>query len=264
MISRRLEFENLDNTRDLGGMPAAKGRVIREGMLFRSGQLGSASPADQKKLQGLIETVVDFRSAMEQTERPDLQMPGVKNVSLPALEEPAPGVTRDEESDKLAMQRAMEDEEAARGFMLHAYGAFITSEYSRAQYAVFVRELLKPREKGILWHCTAGKDRAGFGSVITEALLGVPEQVIFEDYLFTNECLKGELARFTRMVNERKGLPADTPNRAIGYLVGAHREYLETSYAKIREIYGDMDGYLTEGVGITAEERQALIERFTL
>ena len=39
MLSQRIEFEKLLNTRDLGGMMAADGRKIKTGKLYRSGHL---------------------------------------------------------------------------------------------------------------------------------------------------------------------------------------------------------------------------------
>ena len=264
MISTRLDFEKLNNTRDLGGMPAAGGRVIRPGMLFRSGQLGDASEADKKKLGEMLEVIVDFRSENEQNEKPDLKLPGVKNLPLPALAEPAPGVERDRRSTAAAFEETTRNPDAARGFMLRAYTDFVTSEYSRGQYRKFVDELLAPHEKGILWHCTAGKDRAGFGSVVAQALLGVPRDVIFEDYLFTNVCLTEECARITRMFNQRQGKDPDAENPALMYMLGAREEYLEATYRKIAEVYSDMDAYLAEGLGVTKVEREALIERYTM
>ncbi len=37
-----------------------------------------------------------------------------------------------------------------------------------------------------LLHCSAGKDRTGFGVAMIQAALGVSEQDIFSDYLLTN------------------------------------------------------------------------------
>ena len=55
MHSRRIEFERLLNTRDLGGMTGADGRKIRPGKLYRSGHLFAASENDLKKLSEMIE-----------------------------------------------------------------------------------------------------------------------------------------------------------------------------------------------------------------
>ena len=54
MKSERIEFEKLNNTRDLGGLITRSGRKIRKGRLFRSGILVKASESDIKKLKSLM------------------------------------------------------------------------------------------------------------------------------------------------------------------------------------------------------------------
>ena len=53
MKSERIEFEKLNNTRDLGGLITKSGKKIRKGRLFRSGILVKASDSDIKKLQNI-------------------------------------------------------------------------------------------------------------------------------------------------------------------------------------------------------------------
>ena len=112
VLSERLNFEQLANTRDLGGMTGADGFRIKKGKLFRSGLLSRASEADLEKLGPMLSTVVDFRSNAERHQQPDPVLEGVEYVALPAVEDKAPGVTRDEESiDEILL--LMKDAEAA-------------------------------------------------------------------------------------------------------------------------------------------------------
>ena len=62
-MSVLIKFEKLSNARDLGGMRTADGRRIKQGRLIRSEQLMNLSPNDKVKLEGLLDTVVDFRNA---------------------------------------------------------------------------------------------------------------------------------------------------------------------------------------------------------
>ena len=39
----------------------------------------------------------------------------------------------------------------------------------------------------LMFHCTAGKDRAGFAAALFLAALGVERETIIEDYMLTNE-----------------------------------------------------------------------------
>ena len=48
-------------------------------------------------------------------------------------------------------------------------------------------EHLLVAKNGFLLHCSAGKDRTGFGAALILAALGVDEKTIMQDYLLTNE-----------------------------------------------------------------------------
>ena len=98
MNSRKIEFEKLLNTRDLGGMNAAGGKKILPGKLIRSGHLGFAAPEDLERLAGIIELSVDFRTDRECEERPEPPIPGVRYCHIPILDTRTKGVTRDDDS----------------------------------------------------------------------------------------------------------------------------------------------------------------------
>ena len=85
-MSTLIKFEKLANARDLGGMKTADGRQIRKGRLIRSEQLADLTPSDKAKLEGLLDTVVDFRNTEEATDQPDTRLTGVKNIANSILE----------------------------------------------------------------------------------------------------------------------------------------------------------------------------------
>ena len=178
MLSRRIEFEKLLNTRDLGGMTGADGRRIKPGKLYRSGHLYSASENDLKKLSGMIELSVDFRTSRECAEKPEPSLDGVVSLYNPIFEEQQAGVTRDKNSFAEVLKNMLYDAEVARRYMNASYEGFINNAYSVNQYERFVRRLMEEHERGVLWHCTAGKDRAGFASDIPDTTVFIIAQRI--------------------------------------------------------------------------------------
>lgn len=68
-----LEFEGIDNGRDLGGIPVAGGRCIAGGRLIRSGHLAAMTETDAARLvDGLgVRTVIDLRTDDEAAKNPD-------------------------------------------------------------------------------------------------------------------------------------------------------------------------------------------------
>ena len=196
-MSVRIPMEKLPNTRDLGGMIGAGGRKIVSGKLIRSGQLIEASPADLEELARRIELVVDFRNTEEHENVPDPEIPGVAQIHLPILRGQGPGVAQDEESRRAAMRSLFEDPEKPKAVMKHIYEEFVSTPYCLGKYREFLMLLAEDREKAVLWHCAAGKDRAGFGTVLVQELLGVSRDDIIDDYMATNVYLKEVIEKMT-------------------------------------------------------------------
>ena len=250
-----MKLQNLHNTRDLGGMRTIDGRAIRPGRLIRSGELCRASVSDARWLSDHVSLIVDFRTAEKRKEMPDPALPNVENLHLPVLESLTAGISRDAKSDKEAYSLIALEPDRARDFMIGNYQKLIASDYSRSQYAAFIGLLTKPRDGAILWHCTAGKDRAGFASVIVQEILGVSHDGIAADYLKTNECLAEEYQH----LRETSLRQAERVNeQSLAYLFGAHEEYLAAVYQTIENVYGGFQGFIREGLGVSEETQEGL------
>ena len=257
-MSELIKLQGLSNTRDLGGMSGADGRKIIRRKLIRSGHLHSATQTDIERLSGCVDLVVDFRTEQERAEKPDPALPGAEMLHLPIFESLAAGVSRDEKSDKAAFAMVAKDPDQARQYMINTYLGFVTSDFSIAQYGRFVRLLLKRKDKATLWHCTAGKDRAGFASVLVQTLLGVDRAAVMEDYLRTNEYLAGEIADLCEMVSRMMGGLDERSDRALHFLFGAEEEYLASIYKKTDTLYGGLEKYISGALGVGDEERLLL------
>ncbi|MBR6951243.1 MAG: tyrosine-protein phosphatase [Oscillospiraceae bacterium] len=261
-MSRRIPMEKLPNTRDLGGMIGYGGRTVREGLLIRSGQLAEATPADLADLERRIELVVDFRNLDEHVNVPDPEMPGVAQIHLPILEGQGPGVAQDERSRRAAMTSLFEDPEKPKAVMKRIYEDFVARPYCRGKYREFLMLLDEDRKKAVLWHCAAGKDRAGFASVLVQELLGVSREDIFEDYLATNVYLEQVIEKMTEDHARLTGLTDRAHREAMGYMFGARIELIQAVYDRTEELYGGFEGLFTEGMRIPREQIERMRERF--
>jgi len=263
VFSRKLNYKSLPNIRDLGGMRTADGRQIISGKLIRSGHLSGMPEEEVSALADLVGAVIDFRSDGERLENPDAQLADAEYYHIPVVQSLTPGVSREEESDRRAITQLLFTPEEAKNYMIEMYRS-LTSDYAVAQYAEFVSILQKSREKAVLWHCTAGKDRAGTAAVIIEEILGIPREVIIADYLTTNEHLQGELRRLTAFVKQQAGTDSPLADESLRYLFGADEDFIKAYYEAAADKYGGMDGLIREGLGLSDRDREELKEMYLL
>lgn len=262
MPSTLLKFDNLHNIRDLGGIQTEDGHRIRRGRLIRCGHLSNLTEDDRFLLSQMLSAVVDFRTNQERNKQPDQEIPGVEYHHIPIVDSLTAGITREEESDKGAVALLLHRPKEAKQYMCDLYSSFAMGEYALSQYAKFVRLLTEPRDRAVLWHCTAGKDRAGVATVIVLELLGVPREEIIDDYLYTRECLAEEIRRLSVFIKKEEGTDSPLADESLRYLFGAEEEYILTFYNAVEQKYADMDTYLSQGLGITQDERGRLRELY--
>ena len=258
VISKWIPLQGVNNARDLGGMRTKDGRRIAPGRLIRSGKLTNA--ADLDWLAAHVGLVIDLRSTKECDDNPDPDIPGVEYLHLPIFEMRASGVTRDRESDRgmVAM-----DPDSAKQRMAGVYVSFLTNESSLGQYRKFMRLFFQPREKAILWHCSAGKDRTGVGALFIQELLGVSRADIVADYMISNKYLEEEIREQIEQRGRQQGAPvSEAEEKVMRCFIGAHEEYPHAVWRTAEEHYGSFDSFIREGLGINDAEREAFRQMY--
>jgi len=263
-ISKKIDLEGLYNTRDLGGMVGADGRLIKEGMMYRSGQLYSATENDILYLREHVGLVIDFRTATEIIQKPDKQWEFVSNIWNPILEDAILGITREESTEQNAIKEERRADPAkAIAFMTDNYRHFF-SKYALSQYEQFVRLVMANENKAVLWHCTSGKDRVGFGSFLIQTILGVSKQDIIEDYLSTNLYATGEVQNMLEYLKQHLQLQELPENMiiAINAMFGVREEYIQTIYTLIEQRFGDTENFLVNGIHLTDSDIQKMRDKY--
>jgi protein-tyrosine phosphatase len=247
-------FERVANFRDLGGHTTRDGRRVRSGQIFRSGHLAHASDADLAELAELgIRTVFDFRSAGDlEIDGHDRLPEGAAHVSLP-MPDPAVG---DDLRAKLR-ESGPEEMEAVFGnggaeAMMKKSAAGLVRERVEP-YAEFVRRLAAPETLPALFHCSAGKDRAGWAGSVVLMTLGVDEEQVIEQYLLSNREIEKILARLETQHDADWG-------DLLRPLIEVRREYILSSFEAMHAEWGTFDRYLHDGLGLPEPDRAALRE----
>lgn len=262
-ISKQLPSKKVPNLRDLGGMIGADGKQIREGSLIRSAQLYNATKKDLDLLETLhIRKIFDFRNAQEAKEKPDPSISGCEYTNLSILDKSSAVSWETNRSDSTP-----EEPEEAKGApksgveqVCEVYRDFIRKPASREQYSRFLHGILETENGAVLWHCTLGKDRCGWGAVLVEAVLGVSREDIMADYLYSNVCLKHEIAGMMPIL--KKLLEKMHMTNAGAAVVEAREEYLAAAFDEAEKLYGSMDAFLEKGLGIDETMREQLRARY--
>lgn len=254
-----LSLRGLPNTRDLGGMPAADGRVVVANRLIRSGDLHKAASKDLEVLgnQVGLRRVVDFRTAFERSKAPDPEpfMPFARFYHVPVVSEQAVGVTR--EAGLMGDLRLFR-EYSGTPFeaVAHVYRQALLGEDGIHAYSSLLEILLAADRGATLWHCTEGKDRAGLASVIVEYALGMSPQVIMADYLATNCFVRNWAERMADALG--RAHLAEMLDGDVDALFYANSVYLVTGVAAVSERYGSFDNYLTQALHFGPGKREKL------
>lgn len=252
MVERRITFEKIGNARDLGGLRTAQGCVIASGLLIRSANLAEATEADRLSLREKyhLSKIIDLRTEIERSERPDATVEGVDYLQIPIFEGSAAGISHEKSSKEqlLAMLPKMEQ----------LYGQMVTEPSCRENLGKAARCVMEHdfSSGSVLWHCTEGKDRCGLLSAVLLLALGVDRSTIMEDYLLTNLVNAPKAERYYQKVLEAGKTEAEA--EAIRDIFLAKEAYLDATFSAMDAQYADTDAFLRDGLHIP----QRLLERF--
>lgn len=224
------------NFRDVGGYRTSDGRTVRTGVVYRSNKLSGLTDADLQLLAGLNVTLdVDLRNVVERFEEPD-RIPAGARYQVADVVSLAHGL-RFHGNATVTLAKALAaglfngsdnlGQSIAYPFMVdfvgadHAFGDLLRAIANNPGAVVF--------------HCTAGKDRTGWGTAVLLSLLGVPRATVEADFMLSND---------------RLGNP-----KAV------ELSWLRAAFSEVDHLYGSMEAYARQGLGLDDATINALRAR---
>jgi protein-tyrosine phosphatase len=246
----------------MGGYRAVCGRRVKWGRIYRSGELSTLCPEDVELLTTLgIRTAVDFRSVSEVTLRGADCLPvGASVVSLP--------IDSGDLISKHMPQVVDGDFSKVPSDFLRDVNRSLISDWSN-HFASLLSAVAASATQPLVFHCTHGKDRAGLAAAIVLSALGVPWDLVQEDYLLSNQYRKQanekELDLIRQGAARLRGVPPeeiDTSN--IEPLFFVEVENINAARDAMISGHGSIEGFLQEQLGWSdgnlAELRSELLE----
>jgi protein-tyrosine phosphatase len=231
-----LPVEGAYNVRDLGGYRTGDGKTVLWKKIIRSGDLDKLSPGGVAYLEGIgIKTIVDFRDAGEKAAAPDAVISTVQNT----LDFPI-------EVGSLMDTRALARAPLAQNEQILVTGNRFFVTDAQEQFKSFFAAVSDEKNLPLLFHCTAGKDRAGFAAAMFLSALGVDRETVIQDYLLSGEYVAAKYAPYI----------AQIPNLAPVF--ESRREYIQAAFDTIDNEYGGTEKYLTEKLGVDLAKLKAI------
>lgn len=225
----------VSNMRDLGGYTAKDGKKIVMGRFIRSTALARLGEAGVDELLSLgVDCVIDLRSGYERRNEPDVieTHDAIHFTHVPMLDYISSNFANGDFAD---FPKSMQ--EMYIGLIDNAKDSF------KAVFELFADE----RFEHYLFHCTAGKDRTGVTGMLLLGLAGIPDEIIIEDYSYTEILIEP--------VPIHK-YPHDLPR----YLFESSPETMRAALDHLYEKYGSVPAYLTS-IGIDADKQNRILQK---
>lgn len=247
-----IHLDGAPNFRDLGGYQTADGRMVRPGVLFRSGHLARLSDSDRSCLEALeIRTVVDFRRERE------VGIFGADALGHQVTEVPLPIPGHDDddrvyESIRSGDFTALHDLSEASRMMVRE---------AASQFGALLRLIAEGSNLPLVYHCIGGKDRTGVASALILTILGVPWQTVRTDYLRSNERLAGFLEEQIARLSARNTTAGDSNSESIAALrrfFVLDASYIDAARDEIQQLAGSFDAYVSDWLELSPAEIASL------
>ena len=262
---RVLPLENGSNFRDAGDYPTIDGKRVIRGELFRSAAMYAIeSESDIDYLENFkFKTVVDLRSNEERELQPDRWVLKDKSINYVSHDYSIMNLMSSSSEDSSANEEKVD----AGNYYQVMHKTLVP------QIKLYFDALLNEQVPVIL-HCSAGQDRTGFISAVLLKLLGVSEDLIYEDYNLStdlrrpsieagdiNYIEKAKTNAFAKlMLSYGAGTPAKQGNPLRTY---DGVPFLKTARDAIKDDYGSVEKYLKTEIGLSSLDIAQLRARYT-
>ncbi len=240
LAERELPMTGICNFRDLGGYPTADGRHVKWGKFYRSGSLHKLNEADYEKIKSLgLKTIIDYRAAHISAAEPDDQFPGTTIITMSATPEIDKVLGALVPGNLLRNPDKFRDFDSIADIMKYGYR---NMPFANEAFHRMISIVKRGDGAPVLQHCDSGKDRAGFGSALLLLLLGVPFDIVREDYLASNTYIK--ICNTIQMDKLQALLDSEERVEQFTQIMQVNAGYLEAAFDMILEKYASFEEYL--------------------
>jgi protein-tyrosine phosphatase len=244
---RHVVLQGAANFRDLGGYETKDGHHVKWNEIYRSADISKLTDADLVILKDKKITYdVDLRGHQESAQAPDKLNPGTDYILCPA---------GSDNMDWLKTVAKLKGNQADSIMLIY----YRNTDSLTARYKPFFNKLLGlPADQGLVFHCSAGKDRTGIGAALFLYSLGVPYDTIMSDYLASNYYRQNVNAKLVDQMVKY----AHIDEQVAKSMAGVKTEFLDATFDAITKQYGSVDNYLKTQIGLDDQKIALLKKKF--
>lgn len=244
ITNRTIEMRNIKNFRDVGGYFTKNDKQMRWGMIYRSGDLSNATLYDQERIRRLnIKTIIDLRSEKSMTKFPILVHPSINKIAIPITQ-----------LDTDALNEMMEDKKLTQSDAVRkiqdSYIGII--ENSKEKFEELFLVLSDFNNYPILISGSLGKDRVGLATYLILSAMGIPQNVILNDYMLSQNAIN-----VLQIVDDVHSKP-EYFQEAVTALLTVKPSYLNYTIDYINQKYGSVDSYIEKELNFPNNKKSSL------
>lgn len=241
-----LSISSVSNFRDV-----AIGPKMKKNLLFRCAKLSTLNSEDIVKLENIKPyAIIDFRDPKEIKKAPDNLSESLfkKYVSLP--------ISANTLNRMVAEKNIQGDNRSTyEKIMEESYKLYLNNH--KHVWKEFINILLNSNSNPIIFHCSAGKDRTGIASYIIQSLLNSSIELIYENYLLSNQLLSS-IAATAEQTTSSKNDDLKITNVMLKALGKVQKSYLNSAIYEIKEKYQTLEMYISNELGFNENDIKKL------
>ncbi|MEE8808490.1 MAG: tyrosine-protein phosphatase [Lactimicrobium sp.] len=244
------------NFRDLGGLPTSSGKRVKEGCFYRSSGLYLLNENEKKQLEQMgIKAILDLRTKEESRRKPDPELNGIKMLQHSGVVSKG---GEDIDFSPKGMVKTGRDA-AEQKAKLTAY--YQEMPFGNQAFKVMFDEI-KAGNVPLLFHCATGKDRTGVAAMLLLFALGCDDEIVFQDYIFSNECRKSFIDG--SMKGHREKIAKNPELKELLQMKdGVSEKIGRDVIAEIHRRYPDLNDFFAKEYGLSQQDLQDLKDRYT-
>ncbi len=244
------------NFRDLGGYQSKDGRVLKSGCFYRSSNLSRWNQSELQELARLkVHTILDLRTDYEVYEDPDpipsemeyFRVSGMRDVNDAGVDYSPEGIRRMAAGNQNLSE--------------HMKDLYLNMMFRNQAFEFLWILLQEGGHLPLLFHCATGKDRTGALSFLLLMALGIREQDLMEDYLYSNVSFRTRIEHAFRTHEEDLKIHPSLKHQLM-MENGVEETMGRAMLDKVKAEYADRRAFFEDQYGIAEEQLTDFQNRF--